>query len=57
MVTNINSEDLACGYLSSACSKVEALKTSALISGSGTMADVWLSFRYFDDGMPVHTTQ
>ena len=25
--------------------------------GSGTMVDAWLTFRYFDDGVPVGTTQ
>ena len=57
LVTNIDSEDLACGYLGSACTKVQALKTSALILGSGTMADAWLTFGCFDDSVPVHTTQ
>ena len=36
-VTNIDSEDSACGYLSSARSEVEELKTSTLIMDSGLL--------------------
>ena len=35
LVTDIDSEGLACGYLSSARSKMEVSKTSTLIMGSG----------------------
>ena len=42
LATYIESEDLACGYLSLARSEVEVLKTSTLIMDSGTTVDGWL---------------
>jgi hypothetical protein len=42
LATYIDSEDLACGYLSLARSEVEVLKTSILIMDSGTTVDAWL---------------
>ena len=36
---------------------MEVFKTSTLIMGSGTTVDAWLTFRYFDDGVPMRTTQ
>ena len=36
-MTDIDSEDSACGYLSSARSEVEELKTSTLIMDSGML--------------------
>ena len=57
LLTDIDSEGLACGYLSSARSEMEVLKTSTLIMGSGAMTDTWLTLGYFDDGVPVRATQ